>query len=41
MAPELVMQFAPSRLALALGQRIAFQMPDRKSLMLTVKEIQG
>jgi len=41
MAPELAMQFAPSRLALREKQQIVFQMPDRKPLMLKVKDIQG
>jgi len=41
MASELAMQFAPSRLALTLGQRIVLQMPGREPLTLTVKEIQG
>jgi len=41
MAPELAMQFAPSCLALTLSQQIVFQMPDRKPLLLTVKDIQG
>jgi len=41
MAPELAMQFAPSRLALTKGQQIVFQMKDREALMLTVKKIEG
>lgn len=41
MAREFCMTFAPSKLALAVGQLNVFQFLDKKSLMLQVKELEG